>query len=72
MNSKQRNKNRKTNKELKKLVRKKQIENYICERCGKPGGHWIQVRGRSVEAIINKTDDSIGFYACDNLNAFNV
>ena len=64
MNSKQRNKNRRNARELIDLVRARQLEQHTCENCGEKGGHWIQLRGTSLEALLTGRDDSEGFWTC--------
>lgn len=64
MSKKQRLKNRQTAKELNQLIRNIELSKHICENCGEPGGHWIETKGYSLEAIINGVDDSQGFWTC--------
>lgn len=64
MNKKQRMSNRENAKMLSDIARQKRNASHICENCGEPGGHWVQTRGYSLEAIMTGIDDQQGFWTC--------
>jgi hypothetical protein len=64
MNIKQRNKNRQNAKVLHYNFRKIELSKHICENCGEPGGHWVSIRGSSLQAIMTGVDDQQGFWTC--------
>lgn len=53
MNRKQRNKNRRTHKELAARI-------HVCANCGGRGLHWVSLSDFSLETI----DDQDGFWTC--------
>jgi hypothetical protein len=64
MNKNKRNKNRANAKKLRIIAKRIELENHTCENCGEKGGHWIQVRGQSLEGLILGIDDQEGFWTC--------
>lgn len=64
MNRKQREANRLNAKILADNARQRRNATHICENCGEPGGHWVQTRGWSLEAMISGVDDQQGFWTC--------
>ena len=64
MNSKQRNRNRRTAQALATKAEARRLMQHTCENCGEKGGHWISTRGNSLAALITGQDDSEGFWTC--------
>lgn len=64
MNKKQRNQNRANHRRLRRLRRAAELASYICPKCKHPGGHYVQIRGASIEALIQGRDDSEGYWLC--------
>lgn len=62
--SKQRNNNRANANSLRQLARNIELQKHTCENCGEPGGHWVSIRGMSIEAILSGVDDQEGFWTC--------
>ncbi len=60
MNKKQRIKNRENAKQLRKVV----VSKHICENCGQPGGHWVQVP-TTLEELMQSQGTPSGFWTCD-------
>ena len=67
MNRDQRNKNRANAERLTEIARSALLMRHICENCGEPGGHWVQVRGNSIQAMVTGVDDQEGFWTCPKL-----
>ncbi len=65
MSSKQRKKNRVTYSKLLEAVREKRNASHVCENCGGKGGHWIQTKGPSLNAMITGIDDQEGYWTCE-------
>lgn len=64
MNRRQRERNRATAAALSAAVRKQADLAHTCENCGQPGGHWVQVQGATLQALLEGRDDQQGFYTC--------
>lgn len=64
MNRKQREKNRQTFAKLMQVVKNIKNARYICPNCNNYGMHWVQLRGISLQGLVNSVDDSVGFWIC--------
>ncbi len=62
MNRKQREKNRRTARELNSEVRYKESMKHTCEECGEPGYHWVGMP-MSLEDILFQREPQ-GFWTC--------
>ena len=63
-NKKKRNRNRALSEILKQNARNIELSKHICENCGESGGHWINTRVSSLEAMLTGVDDQQGFWTC--------
>jgi len=64
MNRLQRNNNRYNAMQLERSARTIRLSKHTCENCGEKGGHWVSIRGASIQAILNGKDDQEGFWTC--------
>jgi hypothetical protein len=67
INRTQRNRNRANARELEYLARQRVLMAHTCENCGEKGGHWVSMRGISLQAALTGQDDSEGFWTCPKL-----
>ena len=67
MNRKQRDSNRRSAERLAHADHLHALSKHTCENCGEKGGHWISMRGISLQAVLTGQDDSEGFWTCPKL-----
>ena len=63
MNRKQRLQNKDNANLLKYAANQARLAKYICEECGEPGGHWINIGVLTLQDVMDNKEPE-GFYTC--------